>query len=61
MLAHQGGWDETLLIIGPMFLVVLLLRLAKRRVERQTHTYESTDPSDGPSVERDERDDGITP
>jgi hypothetical protein len=40
MLAHQGGWDETLLIIGPMFVVVLLLRLAKRRVERQAPVYE---------------------
>ena len=34
MLAHQGGWDEVLLIIGPMLIVVGLLRLAKRRVER---------------------------
>ena len=34
VLAHQGGWDEILLIIGPMAVVVLLLRLAKRRVDR---------------------------
>lgn len=34
VLAHQGGWDEILLILGPMALVVVLLRLAKRRVER---------------------------
>ncbi len=34
VLAHQGGWDEILLIIGPMLLVVLLLWLAKRRVDR---------------------------
>lgn len=33
LLAHQGGWDEILLILGPMAVVVLLLRLAKRRVE----------------------------
>jgi hypothetical protein len=37
MLAHQGGWDEVLLIIGPMLVIVGLLRLAKRRVERQHH------------------------
>ncbi len=34
LLAHQGGWDEMLLIVGPMLVVVGLLRLAKRRVER---------------------------
>lgn len=36
MLAHQGGWDEVLLIVGPMLVVVALLWLAKRRVERET-------------------------
>lgn len=34
MIAHQGGWDEILLVVGPMVVVVLLLRLLKRRVER---------------------------
>ncbi len=34
VLAHQGGWDEILLIVGPMLVVVLLLWLAKRRVDR---------------------------
>ncbi len=32
MLAHQGGWDEILLVIGPILVVIALLRLAKRRV-----------------------------
>jgi hypothetical protein len=36
VLAHQGGWDEILLIVGPMLVIVGLLRLAKRRVERQS-------------------------
>lgn len=36
MLAHQGGWDEILFILGPIAVVVLLLRLAKRRVDRMT-------------------------
>ncbi len=35
VLAHQGGWDEVLLIVVPMMVIVGLLRLAKRRVERQ--------------------------
>ncbi len=32
VLAHQGGWDEILLVVGPIALVVGLLALARRRV-----------------------------
>jgi hypothetical protein len=31
--AHQGGWDEALLIAGPILAIVGLLWLAKRRVD----------------------------
>ncbi len=34
LLAHQGGWDEILLVVAPMLVIVALLRLAKRRVEQ---------------------------
>ena len=34
LLAHQGGWDEILLIAGPIIVVVGLLALARRRVIR---------------------------
>lgn len=34
VLAHQGGWDEALLIAAPMVIVVALLALAKRRLDR---------------------------
>lgn len=34
VLAHQGGWDELLLLLAPMAVVVALLRLAKKRVDR---------------------------
>ena len=34
MLAHQGGWDEILLVAGPILIIAFLLRLAKRRVDR---------------------------
>lgn len=34
VLAHQGGWDEILLIAGPIIVVVGLLALARRRVIR---------------------------
>ncbi|MFZ9481280.1 MAG: hypothetical protein ACO3AV_00180 [Ilumatobacteraceae bacterium] len=34
LVAHQGGWDEILLVLGPIAVIALLLRLAKRRVMR---------------------------
>lgn len=34
LVAHQGGWDEILLVLGPIAVIALLLRLAKRRVTR---------------------------
>jgi hypothetical protein len=36
ILAHQGGWDEMLLVAGPIALVGGLLWLARRRVTRAT-------------------------
>ena len=34
LFAHQGGWDEMLMVLVPIGLFVGLLRLAKRRAER---------------------------
>ena len=34
LLAHQGGWDEALLVAGPLLAIVALLWLAKRRADR---------------------------
>jgi hypothetical protein len=34
IVAHQGGWDEVLLVAGPIVVIVGLLALAKRRVDR---------------------------
>jgi hypothetical protein len=36
LVAHQGGWDEILLVVGPILAIVGLLALAKRRVDRAT-------------------------
>jgi len=33
LLAHQGGWDEILLVLGPILVIAGLLKLAKKRVE----------------------------
>jgi len=33
LLAHEGGWDEALLIGAPILIIIGLLWLAKRRVD----------------------------
>ena len=35
VLAHQGGWDEILLVAGPIAVVTGLLVVAHRRVRRR--------------------------
>jgi cyanate permease len=47
ILAHQGGWDEMLLVIGPIALVAGLLWLARRRVTRAEHDPDDAHPSMG--------------
>ncbi len=34
LLAHQGGWDEVLLVLGPILVIAGLLVVAKKRVAR---------------------------
>lgn len=34
VLAHQGGWDEILLVLGPIAIIIGLLWLVRRRVRR---------------------------
>jgi hypothetical protein len=49
ILAHQGGWDEMLMVLGPILLIAGLLRLAKHRVEaRQAAERRPDDPATGP-------------
>lgn len=33
VLAHQGGWDEALLVLVPVAVFVALLRMANRRAK----------------------------
>lgn len=33
LLAHQGGWDEILLVAGPIVVMIAVLVVAKRRVD----------------------------
>lgn len=34
LIAHQGGWDEVLLVAGPVLILGLLLVLANRRADK---------------------------
>lgn len=42
LLAHQGGWDEILLVVGPIAVILGLLAVVRRRVGRITHTGTGT-------------------
>lgn len=46
VLAHQGGWDEILLVAGPILVIVGLIVVAQRRARQS-----STDSIDAPSDE----------
>jgi hypothetical protein len=35
ILAHQGGWDEMLMVAGPIALFALILRAANKRAEQR--------------------------
>ena len=48
MLAHQGGWDEILLVGAPIALIVGLLAVVKRRVDAQMASDEGTESGDEP-------------
>lgn len=36
VLAHQGGWDEALMVVLPLGLFVALLRVANARADRRS-------------------------
>ena len=46
ILAHQGGWDEMLLVAGPIALVGGLLWLARRRVTRGIQPADAPEDAD---------------
>jgi hypothetical protein len=43
LLAHQGGWDEILMVAGPILIFALLLRSANRRAARLDEESEVED------------------
>lgn len=46
VLAHQGGWDEMLLVATPIVIFVVLLKLANDRAQRLAEKP-SGEPDDG--------------
>ena len=47
LLAHQGGWDEILMVLGPVVIFVYLLRIARKRaVAIADAEAQGTDPGD---------------
>ena len=47
MLAHQGGWDEVLLVAGPLAIIGVLLWIANRRVHDQLEQQATGGDQDG--------------
>lgn len=45
LVAHQGGWDEMLLVAIPIVLFYGILRLAKRRADRLEPDGSTTSPT----------------
>jgi hypothetical protein len=48
LLAHQGGWDEILMVAVPVLVFGLLLRAANRRAQRQRDGQDAP-PPEGPA------------
>jgi uncharacterized membrane protein len=36
LVAHQGGWDEVLLVVGPLVTIVGIVLVAKARIDEGT-------------------------
>ena len=54
LLAHQGGWDEILLVLGPIAVILGLLWLAKNRVDRNAVSRGTDAPSPGVNTDPDD-------
>ena len=52
ILAHQGGWDEILIIVGPIAAVVAIGALVRRRLHREAEEAETdaAPPTGGDSL-----------
>jgi hypothetical protein len=47
VLAHQGGWDEMLMVLGPILVIVLLLRVARNRAVKASTNADASNDEQG--------------
>jgi hypothetical protein len=47
VLAHQGGWDEVVLVLLPLVVLAGLLRMARRRALQETEEGDDDHVADG--------------
>ena len=50
MIAHQGGWDEMLLVLGPIAVIIGLLSVARKRVAAAQHQALDNDAQQSPKT-----------
>ena len=48
-LAHQGGWDEILMVAGPVLLFAWLLSVARKRAQTLADAGAAESTDSGPS------------
>ncbi len=57
VLAHQGGWDEILMVLTPIAVFALLLKLANDRANKvrdaRDAAADEADPAGEPTPDRD--------
>jgi hypothetical protein len=58
LLAHQGGWDEILLVTVPIAVIVTLLAIAKHRVDAQLAAAAQPEPQPDPQPDAQPGSDG---
>jgi hypothetical protein len=57
LVAHEGGWDEILLVAGPIVVIIAVLAVAKRRVDRGLGGSGGAAPPDAAPADATPRDD----
>jgi len=45
ILAHQGGWDELLMVVAPVAVIAVLLLLANRRAKAALARHQAAEAS----------------
>ena len=50
LVAHQGGWDEVLLVIVPLLFFAVLLVVANKRAGALDADDDADDTGDGPTA-----------